>query len=390
MNNSIKKQSIPQVCTWGMGFLETPINKMGVTEFESMHSHLQDADLPLPFERPFAVPHLHMVMTSRGAKQVQCRLPADNQIAVIDWVNFTDSCGTLDHKFVNALNDDQSINETELNFAMALEIEKHIEHIFGLQLTLVDKGKKNMYQSSFEIGDKCGFVCVGGQRNTYLVMLSGRGCSMATEGWEQRLYTFLTTVATRGKLTRVDIAHDDFDGKRINVDWGNMMDGMGGFQNGNRAPNVEHKGNWKRPNGRGRTLNIGSRESGKYLRLYEKGRAEGDPDDNWQRAEVEFKSRDRILPFTMLLSPSEYFIAAYPCFQMLSEDIQPERIETMKKAASINAHAALEIIKKQYGKYINVFKKVFEPEELINIISCSDPLAYPKRLDHVLVTAMRM
>ena len=373
-----------------MGFLETPINKMGVQEFESIHSHFKDADLPLPFERPYAVPHLHMVMTSRGAKQVQCRLPADNEIAVIDWVNFTDSCGTLNHKFVNALNDDQIINETELNFAMALEIEKHIEHIFGLQLTLADKGKKNMYQSSFEIGDKCGFVCVGGQRNTYLVMLSGRGCSMAKEGWEQRLYTFLTTVATRGKLTRVDLAHDDFDGKRINVDWGNMMDGMGGFQNGNRPPNVEHKGNWKRPNGRGRTLNIGSRESGMYLRLYEKGRAEGDPDDNWQRAEVEFKSRDRILPFTMLLSPSEYFIAAYPCFQMLSEDIQPERIETMKKAASINAHAALEIIKKQYGKYINVFKKVFEPEELINIISCSDPLAYPKRLDHVLVTAMRM
>lgn len=390
MNNLIKKQSIPQVCTWGMGFLDTPINKMGVTESESMYSHLKDADLPLPLDRPFAVPHLHMVMTSRGPKQVQCRLPADNEIAVIDWVNFTDSCGTLSPKFVNALNDDQIIDETELNFQMALEIEKHIEHIFGLQLTLADKGKKNMYQSSFEIGDKCGFVCVGGQRNTYLVMLSGRGCSMATEGWEKRLYTFLTTVATRGKLTRVDLAHDDFEGKKINVDWGNMMDGMGGFQNGNRAPNVEHKGNWKRPNGRGRTLNIGSRESGMYLRLYEKGRAEGDPDDNWQRAEVEFKSRDRILPFDMLLSPSEYFIAAYPCFQFLAEDKQPARIETMVKAAQINAHAALEIIKKQYGKYINVFKQVFEPEELINIISCSDPFAYPKRLDHVLVTAMRM
>lgn len=385
-----KKQSIPQVCTWGMGFLDAPINKMGVTKSESMHSLPKDADLPLPFDRPFAVPHAHLVMTARGPKQVQCRLPADNEIAVIDWVNFTDSVATLNTKFVNALTDDQIINETELNFQMALEIEKHIEHIFGLQLTLVDKGKKNMYQSSFEIGDKCGFVCVGGQRNTYLVMLSGRGCSLAAEGWEQRLYTFLTTVATRGKLTRVDIAHDDFEGKNINVDWGNMMDGMGGFQNGNRAPNVEHKGNWKRPNGKGRTLNIGSRESGMYLRLYEKGRAEGDPDDNWQRAEVEFKSRDRILPFTMLLSPSEYFIASYPCFQFLAEDKQPARIETMVKAAQINAHAALEIIKKQYGKYINVFKQVFEPEELINIISCSDPLAYPKRLDHVLVTAMRM
>lgn len=29
-NNSIKKQSIPQSCTWGMGFLDTPINKMPV------------------------------------------------------------------------------------------------------------------------------------------------------------------------------------------------------------------------------------------------------------------------------------------------------------------------------------------------------------------------
>ena len=28
----IKKQSIPQVCSWGMGFLETPINKMPVTK----------------------------------------------------------------------------------------------------------------------------------------------------------------------------------------------------------------------------------------------------------------------------------------------------------------------------------------------------------------------
>ena len=386
----IKKQSIPQVCSWGMGFLETPINKMGVTEFESMHSHLQDADLPLPFQRLNPAPYLHMVMTGRGPKQVPCRLPADNEIAVVDWVNFTDSCATLNHKFVNALKDDNIIDPIELNFQMAIEIDKHIEHIFGLNLTFADKGKKNMYQSSFEIGDKCGFACVGGQRNTYLIMLSGRGCSMAKEGWEQRLYTFLTTVATRGKLTRVDIAHDDFDGTKINVDWGNMMDGMGGFQNGNRAPNVEHKGNWKRPNGRGRTLNIGSRESGKYLRLYEKGRAEGDPNDNWQRAEIEFKSRDQVLPFDMLLSPSEYFTGAYPCFEFLAEDIQPERIEVMVKTAQINASSALAIIKKQYGRYINLFKQVFEPEELINLISHSDPFAYPKRLDHVSMTAMRM
>jgi DNA relaxase NicK len=314
MNNSIKKQSIVQSGPWGLEEFVAPLNKMGVKKSESMHSHLQDADLPLPFERINPVPYMHMVMTGRGPRPVQCRLPADNEIAVVDWVNFTDSVATLDIKFIDAMNDDSAISEKDLNFQMALEIEKHIEHIFGLQLTFADKGMKNRYQSSFEIGDKCGFVCVGGQRNTYLVMLTGRG----------------------------------------------------------------------------RTLNIGSRESGKYLRLYEKGRAEGDPDDNWQRAEVEFKSKDRVLPFDMLLAPSEYFIAAYPCFLFLAEDKQPARIETMVKAAKINAHAALEIIKHQYGKYINIFKQVFEPEELINIISCSDPLAYPKRLEHVLITARSM
>lgn len=383
----IKKQSIAQSGLWGLEKVGAPLNKMGVTENQSMHSHFQDADLPLPFDRQFPVPYMHMVMTSRGPRPVQCRLPADNEIAVVDWVNFTDTVETMGIQF---LDDDSIIDEKERNFQIALEIDKHIDHIFGLQLTFADKGMKNRYQSSFEIGDKCGFVCVGGQRNTYLVMLTGRGCSVAKEGWENRLYTFLTNTAKRGKITRIDLAHDDFDGKKINVDWGNMQDGLGGFQMGNRAPNIEHKGNWKRPNGRGRTLNIGSRESGKYLRLYEKGRAEGDPDDNWQRAEVEFKAKDRVLPFDMLLAPSEYFIAAYPCFLFLAEDKQPARIETMVKAAKINAHAALEIIKHQYGKYINIFKQVFEPEELINIISCADPLAYPKRLDHVLITARRM
>jgi len=92
----------------------------------------------------------------------------------------------------------------------------------------------------------------------------------------------------------------------------------------------------------------------------------------------------------MLLAPSEYFIAAYPCFKFLAEDMQPARIETIQKTAQINFDTAIKNLKHQYGKYINIFKEVFEPEELINLISCSDPLAYPKRLDHVLITARRM
>lgn len=382
----INKQPIPTIEWGGMENLITPNNKMGVTNFDS-RMDTADWDLITPFAREFATPYMHMVSTSSGIKPVQCRLPADNEISIIDWVNFT--CG-IEGISENLLDEDEYILD-EHRWSRAVELfNENLEHIFGFTTTSKNNSGRNFYKESYVLGEDMGLLCIGGQRNTILIMINGKGCTFAKEGWEKRLYTFLSNCAARPKLTRVDLAHDDFDGTKINVDWGNMQDGLGGFQLGNRAPNIEHKGNWKRPNGRGRTLNIGSRESGKYLRLYEKGRAEGDPDDNWQRAEVEFKSVDRILPFDMLLAPSEYFIAAYPCFLFLAEDKQPARIETIVKTAKINAKAAIENLKHQYGKYINVFKQVFEPEELINLISCSDPLAYPKRLDHVLITARRM
>lgn len=381
-----KKQPNPTVLSGGLKnkALSTPINKMGVTKFDTQP---QDADLPIFQHSLYTIPRTHMILTNDGVKHVEYRMPAENEIAVIDWVNFTFGIETMGDKYWQ---DDEYILDAHRYTAAIDSLEADLEHIFGFTTSSCRNSGLNFYQQSYVLGEDFGFICIGGQRNTVLIMINGRGCNFAKSGWELRLYNFLVTKAKRPKLTRVDIAHDDFEGKHISVDWGNMQDGLGGFQLGNRAPNIEHKGNWRRPNGKGRTLCIGSRDSGKYLRLYEKGRAEGDPNDNWQRAEVEFKSIDRVLPFDMLLAPSEFFIAAYPCFRDLAQHLQPERIETISKTAQINFQTAIENLKHQYGKYINIFKEVFEPEQLINLISCSDPLAYPKRLDHVLITARRM
>lgn len=381
-----KKQPNPTVLSGGLKnkAVSTPNNKMGVTKFDTQP---QDADLPIFQHSLYTIPRTHMILTNHGVKHVEYRMPAENEIAVIDWVNFTFGIETMGDKYWQ---EDEYILDTHRYTAAIDSLEADLEHIFGFTTSSCRNSGLNFYQQSYVLGEDFGFICIGGQRNTVLIMINGRGCNFAKSGWELRLYNFLVTKAKRPKLTRVDIAHDDFEGKHISVDWGNMQDGLGGFQLGNRAPNIEHKGNWRRPNGKGRTLCIGSRDSGKYLRLYEKGRAEGDPNDNWQRAEVEFKSIDRVLPFDMLLAPSEFFIAAYPCFRDLAQHLQPERIETISKTAQINFQTAIENLKHQYGKYINIFKEVFEPEELINLISCSDPLAYPKRLDHVLITARRM
>lgn len=391
----IKNNSNTPVLQWGLESLGTPINKMGV-KVSDPRMDTVDWDLQTPFARTNPVPYMHMVKTSSGVKPVQCRLPADNEIAVVDWVNFTigiENLGSIHHGnglVTSKYTDEDPCLTDEHRWLSAIEeFDSVLEDIFGFCTTARNASGRNFYKQSYVLGQDMGLVCIGGQRNTILVMLSGKGCAFAKEGWEKRLYNYLN-LAQRAKLTRIDLAHDDFEGKRINVDWGNAQDDIGGFQCGNRAPNIEYKGNWKRPNGRGRTLNIGSRESGKYLRLYEKGRAEGDPEDNWQRAEVEFKAVDRILPFDMLLAPSEYFIAAYPCFQELAEHLQPARIETLKKNASISLNAAISTMKHQYGKYINLFKHIFEPEELINLISHSDSCAFPKRMDAAVLTAMRM
>lgn len=384
--DSFEKSKTPSL-QWGLE-LNSPINKMGVTVSNPC---TPPADLDIPFPTEFPTLYTHFVKTTSGIKEVPVRLPADNEIAIVDWVNFTIGIETLGSAFFDPITDE---NLDSVCLAAITKLDEHLEYIFGFSTTSRNQSGRNFYKQSFVLGRDMGQVCIGGQRNTILVMLSGKGCSFATEGWERRLYTFLTNIAKRAKLTRIDLAHDDFTGEHISVDWAEEQDNNSekgtGFQNGARKPNVEHKGNWKRPNGRGRTLNIGSRESGMYVRVYEKGRAEGDPEDNWQRAEVEFKASDRILPFDMLLAPSEYFMGSYPCFAQLKNDLQPSKIEALKKNASITMKAALCTIKHQYGKYITFFSKIFQDAELIQLISHSDPLAFPKRMDSAILTAMRM
>ncbi|KLS30044.1 hypothetical protein M722_11650, partial [Neisseria gonorrhoeae ALB_2011_04_03] len=57
-----------------------------------------------------------------------------------------------------------------------------------------------------------GRVHYGGQQNTILFELTGTGCGVAKEGWESRLFVFLTN-AIRPKITRVDVAKDFFNGE---------------------------------------------------------------------------------------------------------------------------------------------------------------------------------
>jgi phage replication initiation protein len=120
----------------------------------------------------------------------------------------------------------------------------------------------------------------GGQRGTVYISITGAGCAGAGDGWEARLVAWLQD-SIQYRITRVDLAYDDMSGREYGVDraLSDYCDGL--YDSCGRPPTCEQLGNWIRPDGRGRTFCVGRRSSGKYLRVYEKGRQLGDVDSPW-------------------------------------------------------------------------------------------------------------
>lgn len=348
-----------------------PINNMGenlsgadVAEDVDVWSSISEEDLG----------EVSLVMTDSGkTKTVMVRKPSITQACIVDWVNFT----VLEDTFFKTarqvlIGDDQIIEEAS----------RQLEKIFGFGITEKRDCGMNFYRQSWVLGDGMGFICFGGQRATLMVVLSGQGCQNAVVGWEKRLFDFLTKDAIRPSISRIDLAHDDINGAYLSVDWAYEQYDLGGYTQkaGGRPPNIECKGNWKRPTGKGRTLYIGLRKSSKLCRFYEKGKKEGDKSSLWCRCEVEFKNTNSVIPFEVLLNPTDYFAAAYPCFSHFVQVATPQRMEVKQKTAQITIAACIEVTKHQFGKYIRVFRELYGDKEALDLICNPDKDAWPKRM----------
>ncbi|WP_426161629.1 replication initiation factor domain-containing protein [Pseudoduganella sp. R-34] len=315
-----------------------------------------------------------LVLSDSGeTKTVMVRRPSESQAAIIDWINFT----VLEDTFFRTarqilISDDQIIEEAS----------RQLEAVFGFGITNKRERGMNFYRESWELGDKMGFVCFGGQRQTMLITLTGQGCTHATPGWEHRLYRWLTEVAVRPSISRIDLAHDDLQGDYLSVDWADDQWAANGFsfQAGGRPPEIQHLGNWRRPSGKGRTLTIGTRASSKFCRFYEKGRKEGDKQSKWCRVEVEFKNTSMVIVPDVLLNPSKYFVGAYPCFKKFEDKIAPERLKLKQKVAQINWDATKEIVKRQFGRHLRVGRELEGDKDFLDEVCCEGDDYWPKRL----------
>jgi len=188
----------------------------------------------------------------------------------------------------------------------------HFSAAIGGECTAVDRRAGMLgFESSADIvsphGDPIGRLAWGGAHTggRFFVSLTGDGCARVADWIE--VVRLLEVVDAR--ITRLDLAAD-YPGGEVSVDDALAAFREGSFASGGKPPSarlVDDLGS-----GAGRTLYVGSRQSSKLCRIYEKGRQLGQPTSPWVRVEVEFKNRCFTIPYHALLAADDFLAGAYP------------------------------------------------------------------------------
>ncbi len=213
------------------------------------------------------------------------------------------------------------------------------------------------FKASALFGEGAGLFAWGGgsQRGRAYFSIQGKGCAMVDD-W-RGLQAWLEQ--HRAAIKRVDLAFDDFEGTTASIAWAIEQYRSGGFNAGGRTPKHSVHGDWLHGDAAtaGRTLGIGARASGKYCRIYEKGKQLGDAESHWVRVEIEWRDQDRYIPYDVLTRPGQYFAGAYPCLGFLSAE--QSRIRTIAKGALIAFDTAVRNGKQHVGKLVDLMLRVF-------------------------------
>jgi phage replication initiation protein len=294
--------------------------------------------------------------------------------AFVDTVSFT---------FSENYYPDSILEKLDLTISL---LSQQLNQVLGYGLSK-ERPPLRCYKQCFKLGNQpaknWGLVGLGGktQARTILVQIYGEGCVAAARGWENRLFHWLQQLP-RMRLTRVDLAID-VEAEFYSVEQANRDWEAGKFNLRGRLPRRERV-NFDNPH-EGRTVYIGSRQGGKYARIYEKGKQLGDPYSNRVRVEVEWHNQQRLLPADMLVNTNQYLAGAYPLLRDLLQEAQPLMIPTQVKTHQIAYEKSIELIKRQFGAYIYAMQLVEEsPQTII------DKLARPAKTPHGLPPRLLM
>ncbi|PAJ71938.1 hypothetical protein CJF42_24000 [Pseudoalteromonas sp. NBT06-2] len=214
--------------------------------------------------------------------------------------------------------------------------------------------------------------------------LTGTGCELINIS--SNYFSTLKELAKSYKyiIRRVDIAVDDQTSKYgIRFAQQAYSRGLYDSLNGKRPIKEATRSNT------GRTESIGSRNSYKQLKVYEKGKQLGLPTtdssyQNWTRHEVTYWGRsNHYIEIDILFNPDPYFVAAYPkAHKRILKGVEPRSIkrEIIKRFDNCLAKK-LAYAKRQVGPTIHFALQKMSPDEVINKInrkSKNNQLNYPE------------
>lgn len=303
----------------------------------------------------------------------------------IDYLSFTIKSESL------FLDPEVDMDDSSAAFEYELFAQHVLNEVFGLQLGQTHDYGRKFYKKHAEVLDMSGerlkgaMVCYCGNGGIHFDF-TGSVCEniALSVGFERCAY-FLQQFSHYARINRIDLALDAFEGQ-FTVDDAVQAYHCKGFQIRTGNVKVRTDGDWI--HNQERTLYVGSRESGKMARIYEKGQQLGDENSPWVRAEAEIRSKQRHIPIDVLLDPDKYFAGAYPWFKtilmgMSPVDVEPVCIKTkVLKKTEIELKQAISYAKNQFGKlYTTLFHRLQMPaSEILSLVSRPINDGVPNRL----------
>ena len=266
------------------------------------------------------------------------------------------------------------------------ELSSTMHTLFGFGIS-EQKNGINGYKYSFVMGShttKYGVVAFGGsnQKDSIMVHLYGDGLTAAIDGWETRLYNWLDVFAPFAKITRCDLAHDFFEGE-YTPDQAYKSWQQGGFDNRGQRPRARlHGYDWLDDKRTGKTFYVGTPNSSRLVRVYDKGCEQGDNTSRWVRFELQLRNRDYIIPHDILINAGGYLTAAYPVCQVLFEQYRdcPAKAERVKKTQEINLEHVVKYASQSSSPCINLMEWLgLSDSEIVKLLK-GGKAKQPKRL----------
>lgn len=225
-----------------------------------------------------------------------------------------------------------------LTAVQALPIRERMWQFYRLSSVLVDGA-----------GEHVGRIGLDGNGGTVCVSLSGAGTRWVDD-WH---HVHAQLDALGGRISRCDVAHDDLDGRYLDVHALRELANAGEFAEGGRPPKSRFLSD--EGHGTGSTLYVGSKGH-KELCAYEKGKQLGLPESPWVRVEVRLYGKhapDRQVPLGVLLDPVSYLRGSYRVLAGLIRGAC-SKIATEKAKVQASATALVRWLKRQAGQSLGV------------------------------------